>query len=89
MLFRSSYLILAAISQKTRLTSKASKTILAAIVGCAERVSPKQLVRTLVSICAPQDQLEKLPGSVVKAVVAIPWVSLGLVSCGYSNEAVF
>ncbi|TBU55148.1 armadillo-type protein [Dichomitus squalens] len=74
-----SYLILAAISQKARLTSKATKTILAAVVGCAERVSPKQLTRTLVSICAPQDQLEKLSGRVVKTIVAIPGISAEIV----------
>ncbi|PIL25975.1 hypothetical protein GSI_11729 [Ganoderma sinense ZZ0214-1] len=73
------YLILAAISQRTRLTSKATKTILGAIVECAERVSPKQLVRTLVSVCAPQDQLEKLSGSLVKVLIAIPGISSELV----------
>ncbi|KAI1789700.1 hypothetical protein LXA43DRAFT_1019967 [Ganoderma leucocontextum] len=74
-----SYLILAAISQKARLTAKATKTILTAIVECAERVSPKQLVRTLVSICAPQDELEKLSSSLVKTLVAIPGISVELV----------
>lgn len=69
-----SFLVLAAISQKARLTPKAVKSILTAVVGCAERVSPKQLIRTLVGICAPQDQLEKLPSSVVKALLTIPYV---------------
>ncbi|KAI0632952.1 hypothetical protein C8Q77DRAFT_1120632 [Trametes polyzona] len=69
-----SYLILAAISQKARLTVQAVKSILTAVVDCAERVSPKQLVRTLVSICAPQDQLDRIPTDVVKTVLAIPSV---------------
>lgn len=67
-----SYLVLAAISQKTHLTANAVKSILVAAADCAERVSPKQLVRTLVSICAPQEQLDRLSSSVIKTLVAIP-----------------
>ncbi|KAH9893998.1 hypothetical protein C8Q73DRAFT_694035 [Cubamyces lactineus] len=74
-----SYLILAAISQKTNITSNAVKSIMHAIVDCAERVSPKQLVRTLVSIVAPQDQLERLPKGVVKRVISIPGIELELI----------
>ncbi|KAI0742763.1 hypothetical protein C8Q80DRAFT_1221194 [Daedaleopsis nitida] len=74
-----SYLVLAAISQKARLTIKAIKSILAAAVECAPRVSPKQLVRTLVSVCAPQDQLEKLPSSLVKRLITIPHIDSELV----------
>ncbi len=48
--------------------------MLAAVVDCASRVSPKQLVRTLVSVCATQDPLDKLPGSVVKGLLGIPYV---------------
>ena len=68
-----SFLVLAAISQKTHLTSKGVKSILVAIAGCAERVSPKQLVRTLVSVCASQDQLEKMPGAVVKTLLTMSY----------------
>ncbi|KAI0651200.1 hypothetical protein C8Q79DRAFT_1004507 [Trametes meyenii] len=74
-----SYLILAAISQKTRLTAKAVKTILSAVTECAERVSPKQLIRTLVSICAPQDQLERISGSVVETLLAVPGIQSELI----------
>ncbi|KAJ8482003.1 hypothetical protein ONZ51_g5640 [Trametes cubensis] len=74
-----SYLILAAISQKTNITPSAIKSIMHAIVDCAERVSPKQLVRTLVSIVAPQDQLERLPKGVVKRVISIPGIELELI----------
>ncbi|KAI0712775.1 armadillo-type protein [Cerioporus squamosus] len=74
-----SYLVLAAISQKTHLTSKAVKSMLAAIMGTASRVSSKQLVRTLVSVCATQDQLDKLPASVVKGLLAIPDIEVELV----------
>ncbi|KAI0670242.1 hypothetical protein C8Q78DRAFT_1138718 [Trametes maxima] len=74
-----SYLILAAISQKTRLTAKGVKSILSAVAECAERVSPKQLVRTLVSICAPQDQLERIPGSVVETLLTVPGIQSELI----------
>ena len=47
---------------------------MAAIVNSAARVSSKQLVRTLVSVCATQEQLDKLPGSVVKGLLAVPYV---------------
>ncbi|TFK83295.1 hypothetical protein K466DRAFT_498737 [Polyporus arcularius HHB13444] len=67
-----SYLVLAAISHKAILTPKAVKSMLAAVVDCASRVSPKQLVRTLVSVCATQDPLDKLPGSVIKGLLGIP-----------------
>ncbi|KAI0776755.1 hypothetical protein BD413DRAFT_469201 [Trametes elegans] len=74
-----SYLILAATSQKTRLNPKAVESLLVAVTDCVGRVSPKQLVRTLVSICAPQDQLERIAGSVVKTLVAIPGVESELI----------
>ncbi|KAI0830231.1 hypothetical protein BC628DRAFT_1357002 [Trametes gibbosa] len=74
-----SYLLLAAISQKTRLTPKAVQGILVAVTACAARVSPKQLVRTYVSICAAQDQLERLPSSVVKTVTALPDIETELI----------
>ncbi|KAI0369251.1 hypothetical protein BV20DRAFT_968110 [Pilatotrama ljubarskyi] len=75
-----SYLILAAISQKTPLTPKAIKSLLLAVTNCTSRVSPKQLVRTLVSICAPQEQLERMSGSVAKALIAIPGIETELIS---------
>ena len=49
---------------------------MAVIVNSAARVSSKQLVRTLVSVCATQEQLDKLPGSVVKGLLAVPYVFL-------------
>ncbi|KAI0354312.1 hypothetical protein OH77DRAFT_530067 [Trametes cingulata] len=75
-----SYLILAAVSQKAHLTTKAIKSLLRAVTDCAERVSPKQLVRTLVSICAPQDELERMPGSVVKTLIAVPRIDSELIN---------
>ncbi|CDO68791.1 hypothetical protein BN946_scf184989.g57 [Trametes cinnabarina] len=74
-----SYLALAAISQKTNLTTKAVASILVAVTDCAARVSPKQLIRTLVSITAPQDQLERVPKSVIEAILAIPHVESELI----------
>lgn len=67
-----SFLVLAGLSQKCHLTKRATKTILMAIAPCAERVSTKQLVRTLVCICAPQDELDKLPRNIVAAAVKKP-----------------
>ncbi|KAJ3005360.1 hypothetical protein NUW54_g4371 [Trametes sanguinea] len=75
-----SCLVLAAISQKTNLTAKAVKSIMLAVADCAERISPKQLIRTLVSIAAPQDQLDRLPKSVVEALVTIPGIQSELIS---------
>ncbi|KZT68072.1 hypothetical protein DAEQUDRAFT_348588 [Daedalea quercina L-15889] len=64
-----SLLVLAALSQKCHLTPKAVKTILNAIAACAERISSKQLVRTLVCLCGTQDELEKLPRALVSAAL--------------------
>ncbi|KAH9921142.1 uncharacterized protein B0H18DRAFT_1086220 [Fomitopsis serialis] len=48
---------------------KSSQTILNAIASCAERISAKQLVRTLACLCGPQDELEKLPRALVTAML--------------------
>ncbi|KAI9060150.1 hypothetical protein FKP32DRAFT_1760434 [Trametes sanguinea] len=74
-----SCLVLAAISQKTNLTTKAVKSIMLAVADCAERISPKQLIRTLVSIAAPQDQLDRLSKSVVETLVTIPGIQTELI----------
>ena len=71
-----SFLILAALSQKNHLTTKAVKSLLTTVAGCADLVTPKQLVRTLVTICAPQVVLEKLPNSVVKTLTGLPCVPM-------------
>ena len=81
--------MLAAISQKAHLTTKAVKSIMAAIVNSAARVSSKQLVRTLVSVCATQEQLDKLPGSVVKGLLAVPYVMLWSRLPGHESHSVF
>ncbi|KAL6308934.1 hypothetical protein BKA93DRAFT_724934 [Sparassis latifolia] len=64
-----SYLLLAATSQKCHLSSKALKAVLSAISSSADRVSPKQFVRTLVAVCAPQDELEALPRNVMDTFI--------------------
>ncbi|KAI8990419.1 armadillo-type protein [Trametes punicea] len=74
-----SYLILAAISQKTHLTANAVKSIMLAATECAQCVSPKQLIRTLVSIAAPQDELERLSGGVIKTLVRMPDITSELI----------
>ena len=61
---------------------------MAAIVNSAARVSSKQLVRTLVSVCATQEQLDKLPGSVVKGLLAVPYVFLVVVVVAASRARV-
>ncbi|KAH9837712.1 armadillo-type protein [Rhodofomes roseus] len=65
----SSLLVLAALSNKCYLTQKALKTILNAVATCAERISAKQLVRTLACLCAPQDESEKLPRALLSAAL--------------------
>ncbi|KAH9920883.1 armadillo-type protein [Epithele typhae] len=66
-----SYLVLAALSQKTRLIPKAVKTLLTTVCDCSERVSGKHLIRTLVSFCAPQEMLENIPSGVVDVLLEV------------------
>ncbi|CCM00706.1 uncharacterized protein FIBRA_02746 [Fibroporia radiculosa] len=73
-----SLLILAALSQKCRLTSKTMKAVLVAIASCTTRCSAKQFVRTLLCICAPQDEMDKFPRSLVKAFLTIPEIDVEL-----------
>lgn len=70
-----SLLVIAALSQKCRITPKVLKAILSTVASCAQQVSAKQFVRTLLCICAPQDTLEKFPRSLVTAIMRLPYVS--------------
>ncbi|KAF9807205.1 hypothetical protein IEO21_08320 [Rhodonia placenta] len=67
-----SLLVIAALSQKCRITPKVLKAILSTVASCAQQVSAKQFVRTLLCICAPQDTLEKFPRSLVTAIMRLP-----------------
>ncbi|KAH9943771.1 hypothetical protein B0H21DRAFT_877669 [Amylocystis lapponica] len=67
-----SFLLLAALAQKCSLSAKALKGIASAVSSCADRVSPKQCVRVLLAILAPQNELEKLPRGVVDSLLGIP-----------------
>ncbi|OCH90866.1 hypothetical protein OBBRIDRAFT_729952 [Obba rivulosa] len=65
------YLLLAALSQKCHLSTKALRAILSSVASCVERVSAKQYVRTLVAISAPQDELAELPRNVISSLIKI------------------
>ncbi|EJD43874.1 hypothetical protein AURDEDRAFT_185221 [Auricularia subglabra TFB-10046 SS5] len=65
-----SLLLLAALSQKCRLTADALRTILKSVVKAKRVVAPSQLQATLVAICGPQEQLQELPRSVVDVLAA-------------------
>ncbi|KAI0920552.1 hypothetical protein AcV5_010550 [Taiwanofungus camphoratus] len=69
-----SFLVLAALSQKCHFSSKALKAILSAVTRCAGHVTVKQLVRTLLCICAPQDELEKLPRGLIENLLMVPGI---------------
>ncbi len=70
----SSYLLLSAVSHTCPLSPKALSVMLKAITACSERVSPKQVIRTLASVCAGQEEPnEKMPKGVVKAVSKLPY----------------
>ncbi|EMD35136.1 hypothetical protein CERSUDRAFT_107124 [Gelatoporia subvermispora B] len=66
------YLLLAALSQKCRLSPKALRAILSSVATCVERVSAKQYMRTIVAISAPQDELAELPRNMTASLTKIP-----------------
>lgn len=76
----SSYLLLSALAHTCPLSSRALSTIMKAIASCASRVSPKQLIRTLASICAAQEaeNVSPLPKSVVRTVMKLPCAFISL-----------
>ncbi|KZT03292.1 uncharacterized protein LAESUDRAFT_744673 [Laetiporus sulphureus 93-53] len=59
-------LILAGISQKCHLSPKALNAVLSAVAGCSKDVTAKQLIRTTLCICAPQDVSEKFPRALLR-----------------------
>ncbi|PCH43122.1 hypothetical protein WOLCODRAFT_121527 [Wolfiporia cocos MD-104 SS10] len=69
-----SLLILAAMSQKAFLTQKALKAVLTSVASRADRISAKQLVRSLLCILAPQDELEKLPRVLIASILSKPGI---------------
>ncbi|GJE92911.1 U3snoRNP10 and BP28CT domain-containing protein [Phanerochaete sordida] len=73
----SSYLLLSALAHTTPLAPKALSALLKTASACAARVSTKQLIRTLASICAsqPAEAAAPLPKSVVKTVSRLPGVA--------------
>ncbi|KAI0311668.1 hypothetical protein OF83DRAFT_1068421 [Amylostereum chailletii] len=75
----SSYLLLSAFSQKCHLSSKATKTILAALVSCAEQVTTKQFVTAALSVLGPQDRLNSLPREVIAKMLDLPEITETLV----------
>lgn len=65
-----SLLLLAALSQKCRLTTDALRSVIKSVVKAKRAVAPSQLQATLVAICGPQEQLQDLPRSVVDVLAA-------------------
>lgn len=78
----SSYILLSALSQKANFSQKALRLIVTAVAKSVEDGSDTaHAMNTILSICAPQSQLEKVPSSVVKVVLASPCVSAVLLFC--------
>ena len=85
----SSYLVLSAIAHTCPLAPKALSAVLKAIAASARRVSTKQTVRTLASVCAGQDAevLRERPLSkiVVKTLLQLSCVQSFSFVCRYSS----
>ncbi|KAF6741372.1 hypothetical protein DFP72DRAFT_995311 [Ephemerocybe angulata] len=70
-----SYVLLAALSQKTDLAPSVVKSIVGAMAGAAQHVSTDQFVSALVAFCQGQTQLEKVSESTVKALLQLPAIN--------------
>ena len=69
-----SYILLATMSHKCPLTPAAIKVIVVAMTTCAQRVSAKQYISAVVSVCEAQREIEALFAENTKSVLAIPYV---------------
>ncbi|KAK0447887.1 uncharacterized protein EV420DRAFT_1647628 [Desarmillaria tabescens] len=70
-----SYILLSTLSHKCSFTAAAQKAIVVAMSSCATRVSSKQFVSALVSVCEGQDGMEDLPDSIVNIILCLPNIS--------------
>lgn len=69
----SSYILLSALSQKSKFSQKALRSIVSAVAKSVEDgFDTADAMNTLLSICAPQAQLERVPSSVIKVLLASP-----------------
>lgn len=57
----STFVILAALAQSVRLSSKALKAIMQAVLDVSERVSTLELLTVLIALCASREEAIKLP----------------------------
>jgi len=69
----SSFILLSLLAQTSRLTSNATQNILKAIAGSLRHgIEPTQVMTAMLSICAPQEKLSKMPRSLVKTLIESP-----------------
>ncbi|EPQ56067.1 hypothetical protein GLOTRDRAFT_129071 [Gloeophyllum trabeum ATCC 11539] len=66
------YVLLAALSQKCTFSAAALKVIVDAAVSSSQHVSLNQSIRAVVSICAPQEELEQFPDAALKKLLHTP-----------------
>ncbi|KAK0200852.1 hypothetical protein DFS33DRAFT_1386800 [Desarmillaria ectypa] len=71
-----SYILLSTLSHKCSFTAAAQNAIVAAMSSSAQRVSSKQFISAIVSVCDGQDGMEDLPDSTVEAVLCLPNISI-------------
>ena len=69
-----SYILLASLSQKCKISPAALQVVVAEVVSASHSVRTDQLVQTLVAVCGPQDVLEKWPNEVVKNILGVSYV---------------
>ncbi|EEB91779.1 hypothetical protein MPER_09810, partial [Moniliophthora perniciosa FA553] len=66
-----SYVLIATLSHKCSLTPAALKAFLVAMISRAHQVGVTQLVNALISACEPQETLDELPNSTIKAFLRV------------------
>jgi U3 small nucleolar RNA-associated protein 10 len=66
-----SYILLASLSQKCEMSPSALKVIVGAVASCAEVVRGDQFVSSVIAICEPQPELERLTAATLKAILRI------------------
>lgn len=69
-----SYVLLSTLSQKGRLSIKATKAIVGSMVDSASKVSNEQFLKASVAFCEPQDQANEFGDAVVGKVLKLSWV---------------
>jgi len=74
-----SYVLLSTLSQKCRLSPKATKAIIGAMAESAPRVSTGQFIKAAVAVCEAQEEVDELGDGVLKKVLKLPYVVDSLV----------